>query len=78
VTLARALSVYGEPTIVDTKNVSHDWRKELLTKLAAVQRADGSFVGGKRWMEDNATISTAFAVLAAEDAIKDLREHPAK
>lgn len=78
VTLAKALSVYGEPTIVDTKNVSHDWRKELLAKLAAVQRADGSFVGGKRWMEDNATISTAFAVLAAEDAIKDLREHPAK
>ena len=75
---AVTLSVYGEPIIVDTKNLSHDWRKELIAKLAAVQRADGSFVGGKRWMEDNATISTAFAVLAAEDAIKDLTEHPAK
>jgi squalene-hopene/tetraprenyl-beta-curcumene cyclase len=78
VTMAKALSVYGEPTIVDTKNVSHDWRKELLAKLAAVQRPDGSFVGGKRWMEDNATISTAFAVLAAEDALKDLKERPGK
>jgi squalene-hopene/tetraprenyl-beta-curcumene cyclase len=77
-TMARALSVYGEPTIVDTTSASHDWRKELLAKLATVQRADGSFVGGKRWMEDNATISTAFAVLAAEDALKDLKEHPAK
>jgi squalene-hopene/tetraprenyl-beta-curcumene cyclase len=78
VTMAKALSVYGEPVIVDTKNASHDWRRELIAKLAAVQRPDGSFVGGKRWMEDNATISTAFAVLAAEDALKDLKERPGK
>ena len=77
-TFARALAVYGEPIITDKKGAKHDWRQELLAKLAAIQNADGSFTGTKRWMEDNATISTAFAVLAAQDAIQDLKDHPAK
>jgi squalene-hopene/tetraprenyl-beta-curcumene cyclase len=77
-TFARGLSVYGEPVITDKKGVKHDWRVELINKLAATQNADGSFVGTKRWMEDNATISTAFAVLALQDAIADLKAHPAK
>jgi squalene-hopene/tetraprenyl-beta-curcumene cyclase len=74
-TLARALDVYDEPTITDTQGRRHDWRVELIDKLASIQRQDGSFAGTKRWMEDNPVISTAFAVLAAEEALKDLREH---
>jgi squalene-hopene/tetraprenyl-beta-curcumene cyclase len=77
-TLARALSVYGEPTVVDKKNARHDWRAELIAKLASLQKEDGSFTGTAKWMEDNATISTAFAVLAAQDALADLKERPAK
>jgi hypothetical protein len=50
----------------------------LITKLSSIQNADGSFTGGKRWMEDNPTISTSFAVLALEDALQDLKDHPVK
>jgi squalene-hopene/tetraprenyl-beta-curcumene cyclase len=77
-TLAKSLAVYGEPTITDKKGVKHDWRNELIVRLAATQNPDGSFTGTKRWMEDNPTISTAFAVLALQDAIQDLKDHPAK
>jgi squalene-hopene/tetraprenyl-beta-curcumene cyclase len=67
-TLARALTVYGAPAVVDAKGTSHDWRKELATKLAAEQRPDGSFTGDRRWMEDNPVIATVLATLALEDA----------
>jgi len=77
-TFAKALSVYGEPVVSDKKGVKHDWRVELVTKLGSIQNENGSFTGGKRWMEDNATISTSFAVLALQDALQDLKEHPAK
>jgi squalene-hopene/tetraprenyl-beta-curcumene cyclase len=77
-TFARGLSVYGEPVITDAKGAKHDWREDLIKKLAGVQQPDGSFVGTKRWMEDNATISTAFAALALQDAIADLKAHPAQ
>jgi hypothetical protein len=70
--------VYGEPVVTDKKGVKHDWRIELITKLSSIQNADGSFTGGKRWMEDNPTISTSFAVLALEDALQDLKDHPVK
>jgi squalene-hopene/tetraprenyl-beta-curcumene cyclase len=78
VTLARGLAAYGEPMVVDQKNVSHDWRAELIAKLASVQKADGSFVGERKWMEDNPVISTAFAALALQEALQDLKQRPAK
>jgi squalene-hopene/tetraprenyl-beta-curcumene cyclase len=77
-TFAKALSVYGEPVVTDKKGVKHDWRVELITKLGSIQNADGSFKGTRQWMEDNATISTSFAVLAIQDALQDLKDHPAK
>lgn len=58
--------------------MKHDWRNELIAKLSQSQNPDGSFTGTKRWMEDNATISTAFAVLALQDAVRDLKDHPTK
>ncbi|HEY7118602.1 MAG TPA: prenyltransferase/squalene oxidase repeat-containing protein [Tepidisphaeraceae bacterium] len=77
-TLAKALAVYGEPVITDKKGGTHDWRVELIAKLGSIQNPDGSFTGNKRWMEDNPTIATAFAVLALEDALQDLKDHPAR
>ena len=66
-TASRALSAYGEATVVDAQGVSHDWRAELTTKLASLQRPDGSWVGQTKWMEDNPVLATAFAVLALEE-----------
>jgi len=77
-TFAHALDAYDQPVITDAAGRPHDWRRELTDKLASVQKADGSFVGEKRWMEDNPVLTTAYVVLALQEAKRDLNEHPAK
>jgi squalene-hopene/tetraprenyl-beta-curcumene cyclase len=76
-TLAKALAVYGQPIVQDSL-AAHDWRVELIDKLGNLQKDDGSFVGDRRWMEDNPIIATTLATLALQDAMRDLREHPSK
>lgn len=78
VTLGRALNAMNEPTIVDPQGNKHDWRAELIDKLASLQKPDGSFAGDQKWMEDNPVLATSFAVLAIQEAQKDLKEHAAK
>jgi squalene-hopene/tetraprenyl-beta-curcumene cyclase len=73
-TLAKALAVYGEPVITDKAGQPHDWRQELIAKLASIQKEDGSFVGQPKWMEDSPTIATAMATLAVETAVADLEK----
>ena len=75
-TLARALNVYDQPIITDPQGNAHDWRKELIAKAASLQKEDGSWVGEKKWMEDNPVLVTAYIVLALQEAQKDLAEHP--
>ncbi|MEA2735535.1 MAG: hypothetical protein QOE14_1986, partial [Humisphaera sp.] len=75
-TFAHALDAYDEPIITDAAGKPHDWRIELIDKLATLQKPDGSFVGDKRWMEDNAVLTTAYVVLALQEAKRDLKEHP--
>ncbi len=75
---AKALNAYDQPVVTDSKGDKHDWRQELIAKLGAQQRPDGSWVGDKRWMESDPVLSTAYAVLALEEALKDLKEHPVK
>src|SRR5947208_3385929 len=72
----RALHAYGEPVITDAKGLKHDWRVELINKLASTQQPDGSWMGEKRWMESDPVLTTAYATLALEEAVKDLKEHP--
>jgi squalene-hopene/tetraprenyl-beta-curcumene cyclase len=78
-TLARALDAYNEPTFEDIPGKkTHDWRIELIDKLASIQKPDGSFVGDSAYMEDNPLIATSLATLALQDALNDLKEHPVK
>lgn len=77
-TMARALRVYGEPVITDSLGKKHDWRIDLINKITALQKADGSWAGQERFMEANPTLASSFALLALEDALADLKEHPAK
>jgi len=76
-TMARALNAYGQPVIVDPLSNKHDWRIALINKCAALQRPDGSFVGQRKWMEDNPVLVTAYTVIALEQAKQDLKDHPA-
>jgi len=76
--MAKALHAYGEPTIADTQGASHEWRQEMITKLAGLQQPDGSWIGGKRWMENIPLITTCYATLALEEVQKDLADHPLK
>ena len=70
---AFALSAYGETMINGV-----DWRVALIDKLAALQQADGSWSGEKRWMEANPILVTSYAVQALEAAREDLKARPAK
>lgn len=74
-TLARALNEYDQPTITDPQGGKHDWRAELVDKLASLQKPDGSWSGEQRWMEGNPILVTAYSVLALQEAQKDLKEH---
>src|SRR5258706_14014993 len=77
-TMARALRVYGEPIITDAQGGKHDWRVDLINKLTTLQKEDGSWKGTDRFMESNPLLVTCYATLALEEAMADLKEHPAK
>ncbi|HEY2588070.1 MAG TPA: prenyltransferase/squalene oxidase repeat-containing protein [Tepidisphaeraceae bacterium] len=76
-TLARALHAYGQPVITDARGAKHDWRAELVEKLATQQQGDGHWTGIQKWMENKPILSTAYAILALQEAQQDLKEHPA-
>lgn len=65
-TFAKALAVLGDDSVEDTNGVKHDWRRELTEELAQRQQENGSWVNteSKRWMEGDANLVTAFALLA--------------
>ncbi len=77
-TASRALHAYGEPVVVDAQGNKHDWRMELIDKIATLQKPDGSWSGQAKWMENNPTIVSSFAILSLQEAMADLREHPVK
>ena len=73
-TFAKALAAWNEPTLTDAEGRDHDWRAELVAALAARQQPDGSWVNGDdRWLEGDANLVTAYALLAlsyCEDDVK--------
>jgi squalene-hopene/tetraprenyl-beta-curcumene cyclase len=77
-TLARSLHAYDAPTFATPDGETIDWRVALIDKLEQQQKPDGSWVGDKRWMEDNAVLTTSYVVLALQEARDDLKRSPAK
>jgi squalene-hopene/tetraprenyl-beta-curcumene cyclase len=64
-TFARAMAALGQPTIVDDKGKSHDWRADLVAALAKRQEPNGGWVNrDDRFMEGDPSIVTSFAILA--------------
>ncbi|HOB72968.1 MAG TPA: terpene cyclase/mutase family protein [Phycisphaerae bacterium] len=73
-TFAKALRAWGEPVIVDEKNVHHDWRMDLAEHILKQQKPDGSWVNSAdRWMEGNPYLVTSYSLLALQEAIRDDR-----
>lgn len=75
-TLARALNAYDQP-VLQTPQGEVDWRLALIRKMSELQKPDGSFSGNEKWQENEPTLVTSFVVIALENALEDLREHPA-
>ena len=64
-TFAKTMAVLGEPTIVNAKGISHDWKAELIAALAKRQQPDGGWVNpADRFMEGDPNLVTAYALLA--------------
>ena len=82
--MSRYLDMVDDPshvkklTVPQLSNLAEEIRHELITKLAASQHEDGSWSGNKRWMESNRVLVTAYAVLALQEAQRDLQAHSPK
>jgi squalene-hopene/tetraprenyl-beta-curcumene cyclase len=67
-TMAKTLSLYGEPVIRDAKGVEHVWAKELASHLVSIQKKDGAWQNASdRWWENIEALDTAYAMVALVD-----------
>ncbi|MEM7306200.1 MAG: prenyltransferase/squalene oxidase repeat-containing protein [Planctomycetota bacterium] len=69
-TMARALDLFGEETVVDPEGTARAWRGELIGRMTALQRQDGSWINenAERWYEGNPVLATAYALMTLEIA----------
>ena len=74
-TMAKALDLFGQETIVDGAGVEHGWRDELIGRLQSMQRQDGSWVNDNapRWFEGNPVLATSYALISLGTALPDER-----
>lgn len=76
--LAKAHNAYDQPTFRGPDGKEHDWRVEFIQKIASLQKTDGSFVGEKRFMEDNPVLITSYVLQALNETVHDLKQHAEK
>jgi len=64
-TFAKALNALGADKLTAADGKNHDWRRDLVEALAKRQQKNGSWVNtNPRWLENDATLVTSFALLA--------------
>lgn len=73
-TFARALDAHGQPTLEvvadDGSKDSVNWADDLISQLATLQNADGSFRSvDDRWMENNPVLITAYSLIALGEVL---------
>lgn len=62
-TMAKALSAYGQRKITTSDGAEHDWPVELAAKVTSLQREDGSWANANpRWLETDAILVTSYCV----------------
>ena len=72
--MSRALGATQQPTVTTPDGTTHVWREELIDTLSSEQRPDGSWVNPEpRWMEDDPVLTTIYAILALQEALKPAR-----
>jgi hypothetical protein len=61
----KTLSLFEQESITDHSGKTHDWKAELLAKLAETQQEDGSWLNDKsgRWMESVPELSTTYCLM---------------
>lgn len=64
------MRAWGEPVVTDLRGGRHNGRHELIDQLAGTVRADQSWLGEGRWFESHPVLTTAYAVLALQEAMK--------
>ncbi len=65
VTFSRALDAWGVDRVKTTDGADRDWANDLVAKVTALQRADGSWTNeADRWMESDPNLVTAYALTA--------------
>lgn len=71
-TFSAALDVAGQPTLVDAKGVSHEWRKELIAAIVKRQGEDGSWSNAdKMWLENDKNLATSFSLLSLSKCLNE-------
>ncbi len=80
-TMAKTLSAYGEPVIVDGRGIKHVWAAELGDQLISLQRPGGFWDNpAERWLEGIEILDTAYAIIALsickEELEKFLEDQP--
>ncbi len=70
-TMTKCFKVLGLDVIEDNQGVKHNWREDLINQLAKTQKSDGSWINDQdRWMEGDANLVTAYALLAISNTKK--------
>lgn len=68
---SRAFQAWGEKEIKLADGKKADWGADLVDKLAAIQKPDGSWVNASdRWAEGDPVLVTAYSVIALSQARK--------
>jgi squalene-hopene/tetraprenyl-beta-curcumene cyclase len=61
----KTMRALGKLTLTDHEGVVHDWRSDLVDKLASLQSKDGSWTNEHdRWYEGDPNLVTAYSLLA--------------
>ncbi len=62
-TMAKALSAYGQREITDAEGEAHDWPAELSERIISIQSPDGSWKNSnEQWFESDSVLVTAYMV----------------
>ncbi len=73
----RAMRAWDRHVITDAAGQKHDWRYELVQKLAQMQKKDGRWVNeADRYYEGHPALTTAWAVLALQEATATANHPP--